>query len=306
MAGWTDSPYRQVVKKLCPEIICFSELISVDAIVHDNKKTLNMLKSGKSEFPLIVQLFGKNPDFFVEAGKKLEKMGAAGIDINMGCPAKKVTKASYGSALLKNTPLAFEIVKKLSKSLKIPVSVKIRIGYDKYDEKSFINFVKSLEKAGAKAITIHGRTKNQEFSGKADWEPIYTAKKHLKIPVIGNGDIDSDEAARKRLKDPKSQAILDGIMIGRAAFGNPWILAQTWAKLHNKKVTPAPSFHKKIPLIIAHFKLSLKIHGETLGLMEMKKHLSTYLKGFENSSKFRKEIMESKDPKAVLDILKNL
>lgn len=306
MAGWTDSAYRQIVKKLCPGIICFSELISVDAIVHGNKKTIKMLEFDKNEHPLIVQLFGKTPKFFVEAGKKLEKMGVAGIDINMGCPAKKVTKASHGSALLKDPTLAFEIVRQLANSLKIPISVKTRIGYEKYDEKNFLDFVKNIEKAGAKAITIHGRTKNQEFSGKADWDPIYSIKKYLKIPVIGNGNIDSPLIAKKRLKNPKYGVTLDGIMIGRASFGNPWILSQTWASLHGKKPTATPNFHQKIPLIINHLNLSLKIHGEVVGLMEIKKHLGAYLKGFENSSKYRKEIMESKNPKIILNILKKL
>jgi tRNA-dihydrouridine synthase B len=306
MAGWTDSAFRQIIKKICPEIICFTELTSADAIIHKNKKTENMLKFDKSEFPLIVQLFGKNEEYFLEAGKQIEKLGAAGIDINMGCPAKKIIKSNYGSGLLNNPEEAFKIVNKLSKNLKIPVSVKMRTGFDQYDEKSFIEFVKRIESAGAKLITIHGRTKKQAYSGKSDWDPIYLAKKHLKIPVIGNGDIDSAKTAKQRLASQKYGVTLDGIMVGRASAGNPWILGEIYAKLHNKKYTAPKSIKQKLPLIIDHFNLCLRTQGQIVGLLEMKKHLGAYLKGFESSSKYRQNIMQAKKPETVLEILENL
>lgn len=303
MAGYTDSAYRQIVKEISPEIICFSELTSIDAITRDNKKTLRMLDFDKSEKPLIVQLFGKTSEYFEEAGKRLEQFGFAGIDINMGCPVKKVVKAQQGSALMKNCELATEIVYKLSKAVKIPVSVKTRLGYSAYDEKFFIEFLKSLEEAGTKLITIHGRTAKQGFSGKADWNPIYLAKSILKIPVIGNGDITTPEIAKQRLKSPDGKITLDGVMIGRATFGNPWLLAEIHAKLHGLKYSPPRSMREKIPTIKKHFNLSIKILGPRIGLLEMRKHLAAYIKDIKNASFFRQKLIQAKTAEETLEIL---
>lgn len=290
IAGWTDSAYRQICKKLSPDLICFSELTSTNAIKYQNEKTLRMLDFDKSEYPLIMQLFGNKPEFYVEAGKRLEQLGIAGIDINMGCPARKVIYSEQGAALLKDSCLAAEIVHKLSKAVKIPVSVKTRIGYDKYEPEEMIKFLKALESAGAKLITLHGRTVNQGFSGKGDWEAIYLAKENLKIPVIGNGDITSLEIAKDRL-NPKKGPKLDGIMIGRASFGNPWLLAEICAKLHKKRYLNPSSIQEKMPLIRDHLALSLKIKGPKVGLLEMRKHLGTYIRGFEKASLFRQKLM---------------
>lgn len=301
MAGYTDSAYRQIVKEIIPEVICFSELTSINAITHDNEKTMQMLEFSKTEQPLIMQLFGKNPAFFAEAGKKLEALGVAGIDINMGCPAKKITKTEQGSALIKNSELAAEIVYTLSKAVKIPVSVKTRLGYGEYNEDQFISFLKNLESAGAKLITIHGRTTKQGFSGNADWSQIYLAKSILKIPVIGNGDIDSPKTALERLKSGK--ITLDGLMIGRATFGNPWLLKEIHAKLTGQKYSPPKTLAKKIPTIKKHLKLSIKNLGEKIGLMEMKKHLASYIKDFENASEIRQNLVRSGDLNTVIKIL---
>lgn len=306
MAGYTDSAYRQIVKKIAPEVVCFSELTSINAITHNNEKTLKMLNFDKSESPLIMQLFGNDPNFFAESGKRLEQFGIAGIDINMGCPVRKVVKNEQGSALIKNPSLAGEIVNKLSKTVKIPVSVKIRIGYSKYDEKEFTEFIKSLEQAGAKLITIHGRTTKQGFSGTANWEPIYLAKKILKIPVIGNGDITTPETAEQRLKSPDGKITLDGLMIGRATFGNPWLLAEIEARLNHKKYTPPRSLKAKIPTIKTHLKLSIKILGEKLALLEMRKHLVSYIRDIENASYFRQKIVQAKNLDEIISILNEI
>jgi nifR3 family TIM-barrel protein len=303
MAGYTDSAYRQIAKNIAPEIICFSELTSIMAIQHSNEKTMRMLDFDKSENPLIMQLFGKTPEVFVEAGKRLEQLGIVGLDINMGCPVRKVVRSEQGSALMKKPELAAEIVHQLSKAVKIPVSVKTRIGYSKYDEESFTKFLKELESAGAKLITVHGRTTKQAFAGQAIWEPIYLAKKILKIPVIGNGDISSAEMAVERLKSPDGKITLDGIMIGRATFGNPWLLAESYAKLHNEKYKSPASLQKKVPLIKKHLKLSIKIQGDRLGLLEMRKHLVSYLRGVEKASYFRQKIVLAKTLAETLAIL---
>jgi len=310
MAGYTDSPYRQIVKAITPEVICFSELTSINAIEQGSQKTEKMLEFQKIERPIIIQLFGKDPEFFAKAGKKLEAAGVDGIDINMGCPAKKVVCSEYGSALLNNPKLAGEIVKALSKAVKIPVSVKMRISYSKYDEAKFLEFIKTLEKAGCSALTIHGRTTKQGYQGEADWAPIYLAKKTLKIPVIGNGDLDSVEKARERLTSPDGKITLDGLMIGRATAGNPWILREIAQSLQKNtqtsttKTTSSPkSIKQKLPTIKKHLRLAVKQYGERTAAMEMKKHLSGYVAGFPGAKELRMSIMLAKSTKEILELL---
>lgn len=309
MAGFTDSAFRQIAKKIAPEIICFSELTSINAIAHNSEKTLKMLEFSETEQPLIMQFFGNDTEIFIKAAKTLEKSGASGgIDINMGCPAPKVTKNCYGSALLEHPDKAAKIVETLSKNTSLPVSVKIRIGYQSYNEEKFKKIIKMLESAGAKAITIHGRTTKQGYSGKADFTPIYLAKETLKIPVIGNGDITSTEEALNKLKSPDGKITLDGLMIGRATIGNPWILKDIYNAVHDlkkmRKTHPTPlSFPKKLPTIKKHFKLALKIHGEKIGLLEMRKHLGGYISGIPNASIYRSEIFKEENPEKVLTLL---
>ena len=311
MAGFTDSAFRQIVKEIEPSTICFSELTSINGLFHDSARTLKMLKFSKKERPIILQLFGNNPEFFAKAGKILEKAGADGIDINMGCPVHKVTKQSQGSALFKNPILAGKIVKALKKSVKIPVSVKLRIGYSNYNEKEFLKFIKILEKSGADLLTIHGRTTKQGYGGQANFTPIYLAKKHLKIPVIGNGDINSAEKAFASLKSPDGKTVLDGLMIGRAAVGNPWILKEIYKKLHepkNKKnrIQKPKTFKQKLPTIKKHLRLSLKLHGERTGLLEMKKHLGSYVSNFPNAAKHRIALLTAKTSEETMKILEKL
>jgi tRNA-dihydrouridine synthase B len=308
MAGYTDSACRQIVKEIAPKTICFSELTSINALEHGSTRTEKMLNFNKSERPLIMQLFGNDPNYFIEAGRKLEKLGVDGIDINMGCPAPKITKNCYGSAILKDPELAGKIIKALTSSTSLPVSVKMRIGYSSYDEKHFLKLIKTFEKSGASAITIHGRTTKQAYSGEADFEPIYLAKQTLKIPVIGNGDIDSPEKAQKRITSPDGKTTLDGLMIGRASIGNPWLLEEIRTSLHAK--TPKPPkekpFKKKLPIIKKHLKLAIKLHGERVGLLEMRKHLAGYIHSLPNASKFRTEIMKAGSEKEVLKVLKSI
>jgi tRNA-dihydrouridine synthase B len=308
MAGYTDSAYRQIVKKVASKTICFSELTSINALEHGSARTEKMLNFDKSEHPLIMQLFGNDPSYFVEAGHKLEKLNVDGIDINMGCPAPKITKNCYGSAILKDPELAGQIIKALTSATTLPVSVKMRIGYSSYDEKHFLNLIKTFEKSGASALTIHGRTTKQAYSGEADFSPIYLAKQTLDIPVIGNGDIDSPEKAQKRITSPDGKTTLDGLMIGRASIGNPWLLEEIHTSL---QATPPKShkekpFKQKIPTIKKHLKLALKLHGERVGLLEMRKHLAGYIHGIPNASKYRTEIMKTSSEKEIIEVLKSI
>ncbi len=301
MAGYTDSPFRQIIKELAPETICVTELISADGIKFGGKKTLEFLEfNKKKERPFIVQLFGKNPEFFDEAAKIVANQGADGIDINMGCPARKVVNSMHGSALLTTPKLAKEIACTTVKATKLPVSVKMRIGFKTYNEKHFLDFIKMLEQTGIQALTIHGRTTAQGFSGTSDWKPICLAKKHLKIPVIGNGDITSAEIALKRLEN------LDGIMVGRATFGNPWIMAEIASALKGEKYASPTSLEEKTPLILKHAKINIKIRGRK-GLLEMRKHLAAYIKGFKNASKYRSRLVQVEsydDIKRIFDEIK--
>jgi len=315
MAGYTDSAYRQIAKTIAPNIVCFSELTSINALEYGSEKTKKMLKFKKSERPLIIQLFGNKPEFFAAVGRRLERLPAEyrpdGIDINMGCPAPKITKNAYGSAIFKNPRLAGKIVKALTKAVKIPVSVKIRIGYSSYDKAHFLKFIKTLEKAGASALTIHGRTTSQGYSGEANFQPIYLAKQTLKIPIIGNGDIDSPEKAAKRLKSEDGKTTLDGLMIGRASIGNPWILQQIYETFHKKAAkTPKnhhkPIFKQKLPTILRHLRLAVSLHGEHIGLLEMRKHLAGYIHSIPNASSYRQEIMQAASAEGVTEILHSI
>jgi len=286
MAGYTDSPFRQIIKEIAPEVICVTELISADGLKFRGEKALEFLEfNKKKERPFIVQLFGKKPDFFSEAAKIVADQGADGIDINMGCPARKVVNSMHGSALLTTPKLAEEIAIATVKATKLPVSVKMRIGFKTYDQKQFLDFAKMLEQTGIQALTIHGRTTAQGFSGKADWKPIYLAKKHLKIPVIGNGDVTSGDIALKKLKN------LDGVMVGRATFGNPWIMAEIASALKGEKYIPPANLREKTPLILKHAKIDIKMRGKK-GLLEMRKHLSAYIKGFAHASQYRSRLVQ--------------
>ncbi len=286
MAGYTDSPFRQIVKELCPRVICFTELTSVDGLLHSNAATLRQISfCSAKERPIIAQIFGNKPELFVHAAKLLAELGVDAIDINMGCPARKIISSDHGSALLKNPTLACEIVAAaVSGAGALPVSVKTRIGISKYDEDFFLSFVSRLAQAGTSLIAIHGRTAKQMYTGTADWGPAYAAKKILKIPVIGNGDIKSGADAVKRLNN------LNGIMVGRGALGNPWIFQEIEAAFTDKKFNPL-TIAQKMPLIKKHLKLACELKNKKWGIFEMRKHLAFYIRGFPNASYLRQKLM---------------
>lgn len=289
MAGVTESAFRQIVKELAPQTILYSEFVSTDAIHFGSKKTERMLEfDTKIEHPLIVQIFGRDLERIKKACKAIEEMGADGIDINMGCPATKIVASSHGSALIREPELAAEIVNAVSQTVKIPASVKTRLGWENSD--SLIPFCKKLEEAGASCIAVHGRTYKEKFKGSSDWEPIYELKKHLKIPVIGNGDIKSVDDAISKLKN------LDGVMIGRAAMGNPWLMRDVSESLMSGKKCRASqmTFEEKIPVILRHLELSVEQKGEEYGIKEARKHLAQYIRGFDGAKEMRMKIMEMK------------
>ncbi len=290
MAGVTDASYRQFIKKLCPEAVVYTEFLSTDAISYGAKRTLRMMEfDPEVERPFIVQVFGHDPEHFLEAAKVIEQMGADGIDINMGCPAAKVVSSCHGAALIREPELAAELVAATKKAVKIPVSVKTRLGWD--SKTTLIPFCKKLVEAGAEAFAIHGRRFCDKFTGSADWNPIYELKKEVNVPVIGNGDIYSAQDALDKIGN------LDGVMVGRGTFGNPWLLQdilEAFAAREAKQPTIATmTFAQKVPFILDHCELAVKLKGESRGMREMRRHLCGYVKGFDGAAEMRASLMRT-------------
>jgi tRNA-dihydrouridine synthase B len=286
MAGVTDAAYRQLIKSMAQEVIIFTEFVSSDAIHYKAKKTMKMLQFDPDiERPFIVQVFGKNKEHFASACKQIEEMGADGIDINMGCPAARVVSSCHGSALIRKPELAAELVHSAVSGISIPVSVKTRLGWE--NSETLIPFCKGLVEAGAKAISIHGRTYTQKYGGEADWNPIYDLKKEISVPVIGNGDIFNAKDAVDKLGN------LDGVMVGRGTIGNPWLMKEISDAFKNNLIsaTETRSFDQILPTIIKHCELSVKCKGEPWGIIVMRKHLAKYVRGFDGAKEVRMRLM---------------
>lgn len=284
MAGVTDLPFRL----LCSEQgagLAGMEMVSAKAIWYGNKNTESLLEIHPEEGPVSLQLFGSDPKIVSEMAKRIEERPFAILDLNMGCPVPKVVNNGEGSALMRNPKLAGEIIAATVKAIEKPVTVKIRKGFDE----SHINAVemaKIAEEAGAAAIAVHGRTREQYYSGEADWEIIAKVKEAVSIPVIGNGDVTDGESARRLLQETGC----DGVMIGRAARGNPWLFRQIAAWLEDGTVLPEPSPQEKKEMILRHARLQLEIKGEYTGVREMRKHFSWYTAGMPGSARLRQSI----------------
>ena len=309
MAGVTDASYRQLIKELATQTVVYTELLSTDAIHHGAKKTMEMISfDAEKEHPFIVQVFGKNPDHFLSAAKVIEEMGADGIDINMGCPAAKVVSSCHGSALIRNPELAAELVSATKEAVKIPVSVKTRLGWDTAD--TLISFCEKLIEAGADALAIHGRTYQEKFSGESNWEPIYELKKHVSVPVIGNGDICTAQDAVDKIGN------LDGVMVGRGTLGNPWLMKDICDIFRNQEsgirnqgavaTIDRLTFQEKIPLIIKHCELAVELKGEKRGMLEMRKHLAGYVKGIDGAKELRAKLVRVESIDDVISILEEM
>ena len=312
MSGYTDSAFKQIVRYLAPKAVLFTEFVSSDAVAFKSPKTLRMMAFDQKEHPVILQVFGKKVENFVETAKIAEKMGYDGIDINMGCPAKKIIRSEHGSALVKieNQQTAFKIVSEMSSAVKIPVSVKTRLGWTSADD--LVEFCKKLEKYGCASICIHGRTTRQGYGGEANWEPIYEVKRALKIPVFGNGDIRTVSDFRKKLGN------LDGVFIGRAAIGDPLLISDIFKYLSNREEYDQLSdasldlhfprggdiaWGIKKPIVIKHCRLAAKTKGEQLGVLEMRKHLAVYIKGLPGVRDVRNKLMKACRPDEVSSII---
>lgn len=297
MAGITDLPFRLICKEKGAGLV-YTEMVSAKALLYGDEKTKLLLKTCKEERPLAVQIFGSDIESIAYASKYVSEFADI-VDINMGCPAPKVVKNGDGSRLLLDLELVKQIIETAVKNSKVPVTVKIRKGWDE-EHIVALEAAKIIEQAGASAITVHGRTRSQYYSGEADWEMIKKVKETVKIPVIGNGDLKCAEDVEKAFKFSN----VDGVMIGRATLGNPWIFSQTLEYLKTGKKISRPSNEERLNIILKHIELEINEKGERVAIKEMRKHISAYTKSLKDSSQFRNKMNTLETKKEVIDCLK--
>ncbi len=284
MAGITDFPFRMICKEMGAGLV-FSEMLSVEALVREHKRTFGMLHTDPRERPVVFQIFGSKPESMAEAAQIVSLGEVDFIDINMGCPVPKILRSGAGSALLRDVGLATEIMAAVVGASSVPVTVKIRLGWDA-ESIVAVDLARAAERTGIVAVTVHARTKAQGFSGKADWSMIKVVKDSVGIPVIGNGDVRSAQDA-KRMRDETG---CDGIMIGRAIEGNPWIFREAKQYLETGIVPPPPTIEERRSIMLRHLNDMVRIAGEDIGVREMRKHLSWYTKGLPGGADFRERV----------------
>lgn len=286
MAGVTDLPFRVLCKEQGAGLICM-EMVSAKAIQFNNKNTFELMETDEREHPVSLQLFGSDPDVISEMAKRIEDRPFDILDINMGCPVPKVAGNGEGSALMKNPKLIGEIVEKTVKAIKKPVTVKIRKGFDEAHVNA-VEVAKIIEQSGAAAVAVHGRTREQYYSGKADWDIIRQVKEAVQIPVMGNGDVTSPESAREMME----QTGCDFVMIGRAVRGNPWIFADMNHYFAEGTHLERPSRAEVREMMLRHARMEIELRGEYTGIREMRKHVAWYTTGMPHSAKLRKNLGE--------------
>ncbi|HIV12069.1 MAG TPA: tRNA dihydrouridine synthase DusB [Candidatus Pullilachnospira stercoravium] len=284
MAGVCDLPFRLLCREQGAGLVCM-EMVSAKAIYYHNKNTELLMQTDPGEHPVSLQLFGSDPKIMSEMAKQIEERPFDILDVNMGCPVPKVVNNGEGSALMKNPALVREIVTAMAKAVKKPLTVKIRMGFDG-EHINAVEIAKIIEDSGAAAVAVHGRTRQQYYSGEADWEIIRKVKEAVSIPVIGNGDVDSPQKAKRMLEETGC----DGVMVGRAARGNPWLLGRIARYLEDGELLENPSPEEVKTMILRHARMQLEYKGEYTGMREMRKHVAWYTAGYPRSSKLRQAV----------------
>lgn len=300
MAGVSDLPFRLLCSRQGAGMVC-TEMISAKAILYGNKNTEELLQIHSEESPVSLQLFGSDPDIVSEMAKRIEERPFSVLDINMGCPVPKVVNNGEGSALMKNPVLVGKIIEKTAGAVKKPVTVKIRKGFDE-NHINAVEIARIAQESGAAAVAVHGRTREQYYSGTADWDIIAAIKQAVRIPVIGNGDVTDGESAQKML----AKTGCDGVMIGRGAQGNPWIFREVTAALAGEEIPPRPGREELYEMILEHARLSCAYKGEYITVREMRKHIAWYTAGLPHSSRLRRQINSMESMEELTEGMKKL
>lgn len=298
MCGISDRAWRMLSREHgCP--LVFTQMVSSEAMIRGAQKCWRLLDIDSSEDPLCAQVFGSDPEALAESARMIQDAGAAIVDLNMGCPVNKIVKSKGGSALMREPDLVRRIFAAMRKALTVPFTVKFRAGWEKYGEEAFA-IARIAEEEGLDAICIHARTREQKFKGRADWSILKEVKARCSLPLIGNGDVDSADAAERMIRETG----VDAVMVGRAAMGNPWVFAEIAARLSGQPAPPPPTVEERLDTVARHARIMVERRGE-YGLVEFRKHAVCYLRGFHAAKPLKKRLLDVKDLDEYLRELEN-